>query len=118
MLIKHTLVIDVEGYFAVKNYLYELQINKKLLNDVYVQKFYKAFAVESSIKLDRNVRLFDNPSSLVIFYLENDSTLLATIALFCREHAMDQNRKNPQLAKALNVIKDYISAELIDLNNL
>lgn len=115
---KHTVVMDVEGYFQIKNYLVELKQNNKLDNDKFIQKFYQAFAVDSCIKIDRGKRLFDNPTCVVEFSLENNQTMLSTIGLFCREHAMDQNRKNPQLAKALSILKDYIASELMDLLGL
>jgi hypothetical protein len=81
-------------------------------------KFYKAFAVNSYIKLERNKKLFDNPDAVVTFELDNDQTLLATIGLFCREYSMDLVKKDPIIARALRKIKDYISVELLDLFNL
>ena len=83
-----------------------------------MQKFYNSFAIESSIKLDRKQKIFDNPEVSVVFYLDNNYTLLSTIGLFCREYSMDINRNNPVLARALRKIKDYISAELMDIYNL
>ena len=116
-MIKHSIVMTVEDYFLVKNYLIKLKKEGKLDNDNFLQKFYTAFALDSSLKLERHAKLFDNPTAVVELSLDNSHTLLATIGLFCREHAIDQNRNNPQLAKALNIIKDYMSAELMDLNN-
>lgn len=118
MMVKHSLVMDVEEYFAVKNYLIKLNQQGKLTNDNYIQKFYKAFAIESSISLDRKAKLFDNPLATVTFSLDNDSTLLSTISLFCREQTIDQNKDNPQLAKAFERIKNYMSIELMDLFGL
>lgn len=118
MMVKHSLLMDVEEYFAVKNYLIKLSQENKLMNDTYIKQFYKAFAIESNIELDRKARLFDNPLATVIFYLDNDSALLSTIGLFCREHAIDQNRNNPQLANALSRIRNYISTELMDIYGL
>ena len=118
MMIKHSILMTTEEYFAVKNYLVKLKSQGKLDNDVFMQKFYKAFAVESSIKIDRKQKLFDNPEVEVVFFLENNQTLLSTIGLFCREHSMDLNRNNPTIARALRKIKDYISAELLDIFNL
>lgn len=115
---KHMIVMDVESYFQIKNYLVELKQNNKLDNDKFIQKFYQAFAVDSYIKIDRGNRLFDNPICTVEFSLENNQTMLSTIGLFCREHAMDQNRKNPQLAKALTDLKNYIASELLDFLGL
>ncbi len=117
-MIKHSVLMTVEEYFAIKNYLVELKSQGKLNNDAYMLKFYKAFAIDSSIKLDRNKKLYDNPSSVIIFYLEDDKTLLSTIGLFCREHAIDNKRTNPVLSKALNHLKDYIAAELLDVLGL
>ena len=117
-MIKHHILMTVEEYFAVKNYLVTLNSQDKFKNDTCMKKFYKAFAIDSTIKLDRNKRLYDNPSTIVEFYLERNHTLLSTIGLFCREHAIDQNRNNPHLAKALNVLKDYMAAELMDIHNL
>ena len=118
MMIKHNILMTVEEYFAVKNYLAELKLQGKLDNDVFVQKFYKSFAIESSIKLDRKQKLFDNPEVEVVFFLENNQTLLSTIGLFCREYSIDLNSSNPTVASALRKIKNYISAELLDLLNL
>ena len=118
MMIKHSILMTTEEYFAVKNYLIKLKSQGKLDNDVFMQKFYKAFAVESSIKIDRKQKLFDNPEVEVVFFLENNQTLLSTIGLFCREHSMDLNRNNPTIARALRKIKDYISTELLDIFNL
>lgn len=115
---KHMVVMDVESYFQIKNYLVELKQNNKLDNDKFIQKFYQAFAVDSYIKIDRGNRLFDNPICTVEFSLENNQTMLSTIGLFCREHAMDQNRKNPHLAKALTDLKNYIASELLDFLGL
>lgn len=115
---KHIVVMDVEGYFQIKNYLVGLKQSNKLDNDKFIQKFYQAFAVDSCIKIDRGKRLFDNPICTVEFYLDNNQTMLSTVGLFCREHAIDQNRENPHLAKALFTLKDYISSELMDLLNL
>ena len=115
---KHMVVMDVEGYFQIKNYLVELKQNNKLDNDKFIQKFYQAFAIDSYIKIDKGNRLFDNPICTVEFSLENNQTMLSTIGLFCREHAMDQNRKNPQLAKALTDLKNYIASELLDFLGL
>lgn len=115
---KHSVVMRAEEYFLLKNYLVELRNKNVFNNDVFLQEFYKSFAIESNIKLDRKAKLFDNPACTVEFQLENNITLLSTIGLFCREHAMDQNRDNPQLAKALSVLKNYISTELMDLLNL
>lgn len=115
---KHMVVMDVESYFQIKNYLVELKQNNKLDNDKFIQKFYQAFAVDSCIKIDRGNRLFDNPICTVEFSLDNNQTMLSTIGLFCREHAMDQNRKNPQLAKALADLKNYIASELLDFLGL
>ena len=43
MMIKHNILMTVEEYFAVKNYLAGLKLQGKLDNDVFVQKFYKSF---------------------------------------------------------------------------
>lgn len=118
MMIKHSILMTAEEYFAVKNYLVELRSQGKLDNDKFIQKFYQAFAIDSCIKIDRGNRLFDNPICTVEFSLENNQTMLSTIGLFCREHAMDQNRKNPQLAKALTDLKNYIASELLDFLGL
>lgn len=118
MMIKHSILMTTEEYFAVKNYLVKLKSQGKLDNDVFMQKFYKSFAVESSIKIDRKQKLFDNPEVNVVFFLENNQTLLSTIGLFCREHSIDLNSSNPTVASALRKIKNYISAELLDLLNL
>ena len=108
--------MTTEQYFLIKNYL--VKIKSTLHNDIYLQEFYKAFAIESNIKLDKNAKLFDNPFCTVELYLNEDTTLLSTIGLFCREHAIDQYRHNPQLSKALSVLKNYIAAELMDILNL
>ena len=118
MMIKHSILMTTEEYFAVKNYLIQLKSQDKFNNDVFMQKFYKSFAIESSIKLDREQKIFDNPEVSVVFYLDNNHTLLSTIGLFCREHSIDTNKNNPALARALRKIKDYISAELLDIFNL
>jgi hypothetical protein len=110
--------MTTEEYFAVKNYLVKLKSQGKLDNDVFMQKFYKSFAIESSIKIDRKQKIFDNPEVSVVFYLDNNHTLLSTIGLFCREHSMDVNREQPIVARALRKIKDYISTELLDIFNL
>jgi hypothetical protein len=115
---KHNILMSAEEYFAVKNFLVELKQQGKFNNDVYMMKFYKAFAVNSYIKLERNKKLFDNPDAVVTFELDNDQTLLATIGLFCREYSMDLVKKDPIIARALRKIKDYISVELLDLFNL
>ena len=49
MMIKHSILMTIEEYFAVKNYLVKLKSQGKLDNDVFMQKFYKSFAIESSI---------------------------------------------------------------------
>ena len=118
MMIKHSILMTVEEYFAVKNYLIKLKSQGKLDNDVFMQKFYKSFAVESSIKINKRQKMFDNPEVEVVFFLENNQTLLSTIGLFCREHSIDLNSSNPIIASALRKIKYYISAELLDLLNL
>lgn len=118
MMIKHSILMTTEEYFAVKNYLIKIKSQGKLNNDVFMQKFYKSFAVESSIKIDRKQKLFDNPEVDVIFFLEDNQILLSTIGLFCREHSMDLNSSNPTIANALRKIRNYISAELLDLLNL
>ena len=118
MMIKHSILMTTEEYFAVKNYLVKLKSQSKLDNDVFMQKFYKSFAVESSIKIDRQQKLFDNPEVNVVFFLENNQTLLSTIGLFCREHSIDLNSSNLIVASALRKIKNYISAELLDIYNL
>lgn len=118
MMIKHNILMTTEEYFAAKSYLVKIKSQGKLDNDVFMQKFYKSFAVESSIKIDRQQKLFDNPEVHVVFFLENDHTLLSTIGLFCREHSIDLNSNNPTVASALRKIKNYISAELLDLLNL
>jgi hypothetical protein len=110
--------MTVEEYFAVKNYLIKLKSQGKLDNDVFMQKFYKSFAVESSIKINKRQKMFDNPEVEAVFFLENNQTLLSTIGLFCREHSLDLNSNNPTVASALRKIKNYISAELLDLLNL
>mgnify|MGYP003296398688 CR=1 FL=1 len=117
-MIKHSVLMTTEEYFAVKNYLVELKKQGKFNNDTFMQKFYNSFAIDSSIKMDRNQKIFDNPEVLVIFFLENDQTLLSTIGLFCREYSMDLVKKNPVVARALRKIKDYIAAELLDIFNL
>lgn len=118
MMIKHNILMTTEEYFAVKNYLIKLKSQGKLDNDVFMQKFYKSFAIESSIKIDRKQKIFDNPEVSVVFYLDNNHTLLSTIGLFCREHSIDVNREQPIVARALRKIKDYISTELLDIFNL
>ena len=118
MMIKHSILMTVVEYIAVKNYLIKLKSQGKLDNDVFVQKFYKSFAIESSIKIDRKQKLFDNPEVAVMFFLENNQTLLSTIGLFCREHSIDLKSSIPTVASALRKIKNYISAELLDLLNL
>jgi hypothetical protein len=118
MMIKHNILMTTEEYFAVKNYLIKLKSQGKLDNDVFMQKFYKSFAIESSIKIDRKQKIFDNPEVSVVFYLDNNHTLLSTIGLFCREHSIDVNREQPMVARALRKIKDYISTELLDIFNL
>ena len=118
MIKKHNILMTTEEYFAVKNYLIKLKSQGKLDNDVFMQKFYKSFAIESSIKIDRQQKLFDNPEANVAFFLENNHTLLSTIGLFCREHSIDLNSSNPTVASALRKLKNYISSELLDLLNL
>ena len=118
MMIKHNILMTTEEYFAVKNYLIKLKSQGKLDNDVFMQKFYKSFAIESSIKIDRKQKIFDNPEVSVVFYLDNNHTLLSTIGLFCREHSIDVNREQPIVARALRKIKNYISTELLDIFNL
>ena len=118
MMIKHSVLMTTEEYFAVKNYLVKLKSQGKLDNDVFMQKFYNSFAVESSIKIDRKQKLFDNPEVEVVFFLEKNQTLLSTIGLFCREQSIDLNSSNPTVASALRKLKYYISSELLDLLNL
>ena len=118
MMIKHNILMTTEEYFAVKNYLIQLKLQDKFNDDVFMQKFYNSFAIESSIKLDRKQKIFDNPEVSVVFYLDNNHTLLSTIGLFCREHSMDINKDKPIVARALSKIKNYISAELMDIFNL
>ena len=118
MMIKHNILMTMEEYWAVKVYLVELKARGLLDNDEFMLKFYKSFAVNSSIKIDRKKNLFDNPEVIVIFDLENNHTLLSTIGLFCREHSMDINKDKPIVARALRKIKNYISAELMDIFNL
>ncbi len=118
MMIKHSVVMTVEEYFAVKHYLIRLKAQEKLDNDVFMQKFYKAFAIESSIKIDRRNKLFDNAEAHIEFLLENNQTMLSTVGLFCREHSIDNNRENPVLARALRKLKDYMSAQLLDILGL
>ena len=118
MMIKHSILMTAEEYFAVKNYLVKLKSQGKLDNDVFMQKFYNLFALESSIKINKRQKMFDNPEVEVVFFLENNQTLLTTIGLFCREHSIDLNSSNPTVASALRKIKNYISAELLDLLNL
>lgn len=115
---KYNMIMQSEEYFAIKNFLVELRQQGKFDNDVYMMKFYKAFAINSSIKLERNKKLFDNPDVIVTFELDNDQTLLSSVGLFCREYSMDLNKKDPVVARALRKIKDYIAAELLDLFNL
>ena len=118
MTTKHNILMTIDEYFAVKNYLVELKTQGKLDNDLFMQKFYKSFVVNSSIKIDRKKKLFDNPEIVVTFDLENNQTLLSTIGLFCREHSMDINKDKPIVARALRKIKDYISIELMDILGL
>lgn len=115
---KHSILMTTEEYFAVKNYLVELKSQGKLDNDVFLQKFYKSFVVNSLIKIDRKANLFDNPEVIIVFDLEDNHTLLSTIGLFCREHSMDINKDKPIVARALRKIKNYISAELMDILGL
>ena len=118
MMIKHNILMTMEEYWAVKVYLVELKARGSFDNDEFMLKFYKSFAVNSSIKIDRKKKLFDNPEVIVTFDLENNHTLLSTIGLFCREHSMDINKDKPIVARALRKIKNYISAELMDIFNL
>ena len=118
MMIKHSILMTTEEYFAVKNYLVKLKSQSKFDNDVFMQKFYKSFAIESSIKIDRKHKLLDNPEVEVVFFLEKNQKLLSTIGLFCREHSIDINSSNPTVASALRKIKNYMSTELLDLLNL
>lgn len=115
---KHNILMTTEEYFAVKNYLVELRTQGKLDNDLFMQKFYKSFVVNSLIKIDRKANLFDNPEVIIVFDLESNHALLSTIGLFCREHSMDMNKDKPILATALRKIKDYISIELMDILGL
>lgn len=118
MMIKHTVLMTVEEYFALKNYLIRLKADGKFDNDVFIQKFYKSFAIESSIKLDRQHKMFDNANAHITFELENDYTILSTVGLFCREYYSETKRDCPKVAGALRKLKDYISAELLDIFNL
>lgn len=117
-MIKHNILMTMEEYWSTKAYLVELKARGLLDNDEFMLKFYKSFAVNSSIKIDRKKKLFDNPEIIVILDLENNPTLLSTIGLFCREHSMDINKDNPIVARALRKIKDYISIELMDILGL
>ena len=110
---KHTLVMSCKDYFLVKNYLVELRQQGKFDYDAHMMKFYKSFAMNSSIKLDRKAKGFDSDAT-VIFELDDDHTLLATVGLFCREHSMDQRTKDKDLANVLYNLKNYIAAELED----
>ena len=103
---------------TTQTYVESLKKQGKFNNDTFMQKFYNSFAIDSSIKLDRKQKLFDNPTADVVFFLENDQTLLSTIGLFCREYSMDLVKKNPVVARALRKIKDYVAAELLDIFNL
>ena len=118
MLVKHSVLMTVEEYFAIKNYLVQLKAQGKFDNDEFMQKFYKAFAIESSIKLDRKHSLFDNADAHVEFFLENNHTMLSTVGLFCREHSIDKHRIDPLLSRALRKLKDYMAAELLDILGL
>jgi hypothetical protein len=113
---KHLVVMTAEQYFLLKNYMVE--IKDTLQNDIYLKEFYKAFAIDSNIKLERGARLFDNPTCTVEFYLKHNQTILSTVGLFCREQAIDQYKNNPRLSKALSILKNYIASELIDILNL
>lgn len=115
---KHNILMTMEEYWAIKAYLVELKAQGSLDNDEFMLKFYKSFAVNSLIKLDRTQKLFDNPEIVVTFDLENNQTLLSTIGLFCREHSIDTNKDKPIVARALRKIKNYISAELMDILGL
>ena len=118
MITKHNILMTIDEYFAVKNYLVELETQGKLDNDLFMQKFYKSFVVNSSIKINRKENIFNNPEVIVIFDLEDNHTLLSTIGLFCREHSMDLIKNKPVAARALRKIKNYISAESIDILGL
>ena len=115
---KHTILMTLEEYFAVKNYFVELNRQGKFKFDKSMQKFYKAFAIESSIKLDKKQNMFDNPEVEVMFHLEKNQTLLSTVGLFCREHAMDIKTIHPVTSRALEKIKIYIATELMDILGL
>ncbi len=117
-MIKHSIVMTVEEYFAVKNYLVQLKAQRKFDNDEFMQKFYKSFAIESSIKLERRDKLFDNAEAQIEFFLENNHTMLSTVGLFCREHSIDKHRTDPLLSRALRKLKDYIAAELLNILGL
>ena len=118
MTTKHNILMTIDEYFAVKNYLVELRAQGSLDNDEFMLKFYKSFAVNSSIKINRKENIFNNPEVIVIFDLEDNHILLSTIGLFCREHSMDINKDKPIVANALRKIKNYISAELMDILGL
>ena len=45
MMIKHSILMTTEEYFAVKNYLVKLKSQGKLDNDVFMQMLYKTFAM-------------------------------------------------------------------------
>ena len=115
---QYTLMMSCRDYFIIKNYLVELNQLGKFTNDAYMQRFYKAFAIDATLKLPRRSQKRFDEKSTVLFVLKEEPTLLSTVGLFCREHSMDQRVKNPELANALNHLKDCIAAELMDVLGL
>ena len=73
---KYNMIMQSEEYFAIKNFLVELRQQGKFDNDVYMMKFYKAFAINSSIKLEIFSSSFFNETIVFSMPLPNFSLSL------------------------------------------
>lgn len=113
---KFTAIMSVDYYFLIKDYLIQLYQQGAFDKDVYLMKFYKSFAIDASIEIDRHNK--DNSVSSIVFYLDDTHTMLVAVGLFCREHSLDLKTKNLELSMALQYLKDFFVTELFNILDL